>query len=263
MKKKKPSIKEQFEEASKNLRQSYERWEKIYHEGGEDPFYADGCGLNLKRNHILFYKKELDRMVNEDNQKEDLNKTERLQYPKEYYFDVPQEMPLDYLADKEGIVKEAKKRISEIFQLDSLFLSYELSKQTEFQGAGIGKLFWTVKTIQKAVNNPEEMQVEDYLLLRRENKAFQDGYLNFMDSLFQKDMEEYKKHIEQTGKDETENTKDDEDIPFEEIEAWKIAICFLDDPRIIDLLDDFVEKEKVEKGKKKAKILVKEMLETK
>ena len=44
VKKKKLSIKEQFEEASKKLRQSYERWEKIYHEGGKIRFMLMDAG---------------------------------------------------------------------------------------------------------------------------------------------------------------------------------------------------------------------------
>ena len=42
------------------LEKAYAQWESLYLQGGSDPFYADGVNLNLVRNHILYFKRQIE-----------------------------------------------------------------------------------------------------------------------------------------------------------------------------------------------------------
>ena len=42
------------------LKKAYAQWESLYKQGGSDPFYADGVNLNLVRNHILYFKRQIE-----------------------------------------------------------------------------------------------------------------------------------------------------------------------------------------------------------
>lgn len=44
------------------MERAYAHWQDLYEHGGRDPFWSDGCNLNLVRNHIFYYK----RMIEED-----------------------------------------------------------------------------------------------------------------------------------------------------------------------------------------------------
>ena len=42
------------------LKKAYAQWESLYKQGGSDPFYPDGVNLNLVRNHILYFKRQIE-----------------------------------------------------------------------------------------------------------------------------------------------------------------------------------------------------------
>ena len=42
------------------LEKAYAQWESLYLQGGSDPFYPDGVNLNLVRNHILYFKRQIE-----------------------------------------------------------------------------------------------------------------------------------------------------------------------------------------------------------
>lgn len=39
---------------------SIQRWKFLDTHGGSDPFWSDGCNMNLVRNHILYYRRQLE-----------------------------------------------------------------------------------------------------------------------------------------------------------------------------------------------------------
>lgn len=49
----------ELEQLTRHLEQEYDRWERIYLDGGSDAFYEDGIGLELTRNHIMYEKRQL------------------------------------------------------------------------------------------------------------------------------------------------------------------------------------------------------------
>jgi len=42
------------------LEKSYARWRNLYENDGSDPFWPDGVNLNLVRNHIIYYKRQIE-----------------------------------------------------------------------------------------------------------------------------------------------------------------------------------------------------------
>lgn len=65
------------------------RWHIIKDYGCQDPFYADGCNMNLVRNHIIYYKKRI--MALCQSQSWDL--------PEEYYLPTPPVVSENYMAN--------------------------------------------------------------------------------------------------------------------------------------------------------------------
>lgn len=87
MKQKTPE--QELELLRKNL--LYERviWEHINENGCNDPFWTDGCNMNLTRNHILSYRNEIANCCEEHN----------LPLPEEYFLKVPPEVDDNYMAN--------------------------------------------------------------------------------------------------------------------------------------------------------------------
>lgn len=52
--------KERLKQTVKDCLERYQHWQKLYEDGGSDPFYTDGANLALVRNHIIYYKKQME-----------------------------------------------------------------------------------------------------------------------------------------------------------------------------------------------------------
>ena len=46
-----------------SLQERFDRWDNVYENGCRDPFWTDGVNLNLIRQHIIFYKSELEKSI--------------------------------------------------------------------------------------------------------------------------------------------------------------------------------------------------------
>lgn len=88
-KKLKPSLDEQ-------LKSEYDRWNYLYTHGGQDPFWADGCNMDIVRNHIINIKAEME---------------ETGQLTDTYYRETPHEVDMDYMARAYEIRENAKKSL--------------------------------------------------------------------------------------------------------------------------------------------------------
>ena len=75
-------------EVCADIRKEYFHWKDLYHHGCSDPSWCDGTNLNLVRNHIFYYLKELEKICGD----------KFFLYPDEYYWPVPPEVPNDYMA---------------------------------------------------------------------------------------------------------------------------------------------------------------------
>ncbi len=97
----KKSRKDPIEELYAELEQAYEHWQYLYENGGSDPFWPDGVNLNLVRNHILYYKGEIQKIPGAE-QREILLR------------DIPKEVSNGYMADPQGILQRAESALRKI-----------------------------------------------------------------------------------------------------------------------------------------------------
>jgi len=92
-------MKKEKRSPEEELQRAFDRWDELYAFGGCDPFWSDGCNLNLVRNHILYYKNEVEATYESQN------------YPAIYYRDTPEEVPQNYMARSEEICTGAQRSI--------------------------------------------------------------------------------------------------------------------------------------------------------
>lgn len=92
----------------KAIRNEYKLWDAIAEHGCSDPFWEDGCNMNLVRNHIIYFKNQLISQAAEENAR----------IPQEIYWTIPPLVPKTYMV-KSGKhylrhKKWDKERISKI-----------------------------------------------------------------------------------------------------------------------------------------------------
>jgi len=74
------------------IQREYDVWEHYNVHGGSDPHYADGVNMNLIRNHILYYRRQIEETINNPQD-----------YPAIYHREPPPKVDRDYMARKEEI----------------------------------------------------------------------------------------------------------------------------------------------------------------
>lgn len=94
-----------IEEVCKEMRQSIQHWKDINQNGCNDPFWADGCNMNLVRNHIIYDKCQLENMCREKS----------CPLPEEYYFPTPPEVDNHYMANL-----KQKDRVKRLVQMGNV-----------------------------------------------------------------------------------------------------------------------------------------------
>ena len=82
------------------IRKEISRWKDINQNGCSDPFWPDGCNMNLTRNHIIYAQEQI-RKICEENQ---------TPLREEYYFSLPPEVDMNYMANL-----KQKERVARIF----------------------------------------------------------------------------------------------------------------------------------------------------
>lgn len=96
-------------------------WKHIQEYGCNDPFWPDGCNMNLTRNHVLSYKQQIRELCEENN----------ISLPEEYYLPTPPEVDNNYMA-----TLKQKKRVKRLKQQGIQFsrkkLAYDLAQQSLF-----------------------------------------------------------------------------------------------------------------------------------
>ena len=74
---------------SEELKKSSMRWENQYKNGCNDPFWSDGCNLNLLRNHMIYYKRKI----------RELCEQIKAKLPDDYYIPIPNYVDNNYFAE--------------------------------------------------------------------------------------------------------------------------------------------------------------------
>lgn len=75
-------------ELSDSLVSYYRRWRDVYLNGSSDPFWEDGCNLELVRNHIIYAKKQIEQVL----------KDNYFLYPDAYFYPVPDHVDHKFMA---------------------------------------------------------------------------------------------------------------------------------------------------------------------
>lgn len=152
----------------KEIEQSFKRWQDLNAGLNFDPFYEDGFSMNLVRNHILFYKKQI---------KDELPKE---LYPEAYYRPTPEKVDGHYIANQDTFIEKGEKRLLEIesfplykkllgFHYPEYVSSAEDNKKNIFYYSVIGyvdSLKYYIQTVKDSFLR-ESSPVNPYLDLRR------------------------------------------------------------------------------------------------
>lgn len=105
-------------ELARSLQKSFARWDHLAEHGGSDPFWPDGMGLNLTRNHILYDKNQMEQLVAAEQEEVTLFPSE---LPDVYYRETPPEMPKDYMAKADEIRARAAEQLT-LYERDPNFI---------------------------------------------------------------------------------------------------------------------------------------------
>ena len=148
------------------LENDYARWDKVFTEGGSDPFWADGVSLSLIRSQILYCKEQLAKQENS-----------LFGLPEIYYREIPPEVDSDYMARPDEIRENARKAMEIIDADENLTFVREqfpsLSEQQRKQ--------WCIPAIiNYAENLRRAIAADDLIIMRRYEHP--DSYLESFES---------------------------------------------------------------------------------
>ena len=88
------------EELGAKIAEERKHWDYLYHHGGSDPTWEDGCNLNLTRNHIIYCRRQCE------------DELQPGEYPAEYYDALPPEVDNKYMARADEIRKNARSSLT-------------------------------------------------------------------------------------------------------------------------------------------------------
>jgi hypothetical protein len=153
MVKKKISVQDELQTLVKQMLESYSRWDDIKKNGCNDPFWSDGCNINLVRNHIFHYKNKIKEFCEENN----------LELPPEYSKVIPNLMPNDFMAVPDKIKKDAKDAYK-IYCSTNLFKKLEdMAKDFKKEFKGIASSFIGYKiSCKTAIKNNNLVEMRRY-----------------------------------------------------------------------------------------------------
>ena len=135
------------------LEKSYAEWDELFITGGSDPFWTDGVGLELVRNHIIFYKQQLEKQGNS-----------LFGLPDAYYRELPPEVDCNYMARPDEIRENARKAM-EIIDADANL------KFVREQAPSLSEAQYTQFCIAAIINYAENLRraitKDDLVIMRR------------------------------------------------------------------------------------------------
>ena len=138
---------------AKALEHEYERWDQVFTKGGSDPFWSDGVSLGLIRNHILYYKEQLEKQENP-----------LLGLPDVYYRETPPEIDCNYMARTDEIRENARKAMEIIDADENLKFIREQSSSLSEQQI---KQWHIPAVINYADNLRRAIREDDLIIMRR------------------------------------------------------------------------------------------------
>ena len=196
------------------LENNYARWDKVFTEGGSDPFWSDGANLSLIRSQILYCKEQLAKQENS-----------LFGLPEVYYRETPPEVDPNYMARPDEIRENARKAMEIIDADENLkFVREQFPSLSEQQ-----RKRWCLSAIINYAENLRQAIAADDLLTMRLYEHL-DRYLESFESAANKirnnettrlvDFEsEDDEEIEGDFDEECSETEQDEDEEISETES--------------------------------------------
>jgi hypothetical protein len=121
-----------------DIDREYENWKYLHDHGGQDPFWSDGVNMNLIRNHIIYYRKELAELENKEGIQcclfdfEEIGEDQR---------PLPPEMPNDYMANAEEIRIGARKIYDQLYKNPIIAFLSTIRVEDKRLSRQIGRLY--------------------------------------------------------------------------------------------------------------------------
>lgn len=152
------------EELILELEERFHRYDEVFENGCNDPFYSDGISLNLIRNHIIYIKRKMEESLTTE------------EYPDVYYRKTPEEVSYDFMVKPDEIRAEAKetlKMFNNYFYLDELKSAFYYLDKKQLVDTGIERALCLIKNLDQAIKkdnlvemrrlsaNPEE-KIKDF-----------------------------------------------------------------------------------------------------
>ncbi len=148
------------------LENNYARWDKVFIEGGFDPFWTDGVSLSLIRSQILYCKEQLAKQENS-----------LFGLPEVYYRETPPEVDPNYMARPDEIRENARKAMEIIDADENLkFVREQFPSLSEQQR----KQYCLPTIINYAENLQRAIAKDDFIIMRRYEHL--DSYLESFES---------------------------------------------------------------------------------
>lgn len=155
------------ENLDKELEERFNRYDELYKNGGNDPFWSDGVGLNLVRNHIIFLK----RKIKEEYADKD--------YPEIYFRAVPDPVDNDYMAKSNEIRKKAEglyRYLQELPCLAELKKANSLYDSEVLAQTGMTSALNRFQTLKNAIENNDLVVLRRYVQNKEmHEKIFEDA----------------------------------------------------------------------------------------
>lgn len=162
-------MKKPQEDYAAELQKCHDRWQQLYEHGGSDPFWSDGCGLELVRNHCRYYR----RLIEESYAPED--------YPAVYFKEIPPEIDRDYMARPDEIRAAASAALAR-YKADADY-QYIRRHRDDFSPKTIKKLS-VDNVLNYAAGLEHAIAADDLVAMRRHERP--DSYLESFASCVKK-----------------------------------------------------------------------------
>ena len=188
------------------LQKAHEHWADIYKHGCHDPSWADGCNLNLVRNHIYYYRSKIEETMSPED------------YPAVYFKEIPPEMDRDYMARQDEIRANAKRSLAR-YKADPNY-QYILRHQDDFSPKTKKKLCIDA-VIGYAMGLEHFIKQDELVSMRRHERA--ESYLKSFEDCVRRMQETPPEEVQLTLfslSDGALDESDDEDYDEDEDEEF-------------------------------------------
>ena len=155
------------------LEKSYAQWDHLKEYGGSDPFWPDGVSMNLVRNQIIYYKKELSK------QEDSL-----FALPEAYYRELPPETDCNFMARPDEIREDARKAMERIDSDENLKYVREQSSNLSAQQIkqwSIPAIINYAENLRRAINDDDLVIMRRYRNPERFLESFESAAMKIRD----------------------------------------------------------------------------------